>query len=1128
MKFWLTVFVLFPILLFADTLESVLNKGTWHKVSVSESGIHRIDYNFLKNAGIDVDNIDPRKLRLFGNGGGMLPQLNKSPRVDDLAENAIEIVGEGDGKFDANDFILFYAQGPNTWKTDINSSTFVHQRNIYSDKAYYFITIGEGDGKRIKSNLSPAVGNIFKTDFDERLYLEDEVTNVIKSGRDWFGDNFSTEKSRNYTFNLLGFVQNSLVKIKTQAAITYGSENNQFAIINFQYKLNNVLLGGLSIGRCQSCGMYQIGSAKSSIFEVSPSIADPSNTIINVSVNSDADPNGKSYLDYIIINFQKTLSIYNGQTAFRILNQTSDINYKVSQATSNSKVWDVSQPYNAFLVAKSEGTELDFSSKFESVLHEYIAFTPENITKVPTFEGKVANQNIHGLATPSLIIVTHSSLLSQANELAQYRKSQGITAEVVTTDQVYNEFSSGAQDLTAIRDMCRMFYKRGGLNNLLLFGSCSYDYKDRVANNTNLVPCYEAKNSLNTVDSYSSEDYFAFFGDNDGDWEENGSLIYNHLMQIGVGRLPARNAQEAQNIVDKLKHYESSKTLGKWRNKAAFIADNGDSNIFLRDTENLTNKALGVSPSLNVFKIYLDAFQDKSTPKGNEVPGAVEAIRNSINQGALIINYVGHGGTEGLSQEGVITKDKVESWENLNKLPFWVTATCDYSTYDDPSKNSSGVITLTKANGGGIGIISATRAVYSTTNYLLNDAFYNAAFKRQANGQMPTLGEIIKNTKNESVQGVSNRSYSLLGDPSMKLNFPEFKAIISKINNKKSDTLRALSEVKIEGKICSYVDTTTKSAFNGEVILEFYDKADTFLTLGQQNSIATKVTQRSSIFYSGKTVVKNGKYSAIFIVPKDINYRFGQGKISIYAYDMDQNIDAGGYNSDIIVGGGTENVIADNAPPEISLYLNDTTFKSGDLTNPEPLLIAKLFDQSGINIARSGLGHEITAIIDEKSEDPIILNDFYESEVNSYKQGKVKFQFNKLEEGNHSLTLKAWDTHNNSSEKKIDFIVSSIAQIKISQLFNYPNPAVEQTSFHFIHNYAGEDLALDIEIIDRMGKSVYKISDVIKQSSGTIDYAWDINSTNNIAAGSYVYRCKIKSLVNNSEAMAVEKLVIIR
>jgi len=1131
-KFLIITLFSIPILALGAVSESVLSKGKWFKIGVVQSGIHKIDYKFLKNAGLDVDKLDPKKIQIYGNGGGMLPQKNSSFRVDDLAENAIKVFGESDGKFDGSDYILFYAQGPTRWSQQVSQGIFVHAKNIYCDSAYYFITYDQAAGKRVESKLSPTNSSSFQTVFDEHLMWEEDKFNLIKSGREWYGDNFNNTGSYTYNFDLTGYQSGTTIQIKTECGIVYGLNGGQSGSIFFQYKLNNVNIGSIGIasgeGTCASC--LQKGTSRSAVFSTTSEIGNPSAVAISVSANTSQDPNGRSYLNYIALNYKKMLAINDGQTAFRTFDQQFDVNYQVSSASTTSEIWDVTTPYNTVMIGVGNGNTVEFLAEKQTLNHEFIAFTPEKISLSPSYVSKVPNQNLHGMAVPSLLIVTHYSLLNQAKQLADLRISQGISTEIVTTSQVFNEFSGGAQDVTAIRDLCRMLYLIGGFKNLLLFGSCSYDYKNRISANTNLVPCYESYNSFHSVYSYSSEDYFAFFGENEGDWEENGVVNYN--MQIGVGRIPVKNATEAQNVIDKLITYSQVNSFGKWRNKSIFIADNGsnrgEGNIFLNDTEGIVGLASSKNGNLNVSKIYLDAYRDKSTPKGVETPGANEALRNGINQGALLLNYIGHGGTEGLAQEGVITKSSIEEMENIARLPFWVTATCDFSTYDDPAKEAAGVKVLTKAKGGGIGIISATRTVFSNSNAALNNSFFNAVFNRMPDGTMPTLGEVLRQTKNGSLFGVNNRSYSLIGDPSMTLNYPKYNAIATKINGKVSDTVRALSEMRIEGKITSGNDTSLVANFSGQVIFEIYDKVDTFNTFGQQYSQATKVAQRSSIFYAGKAEVKNGVFSTSFIVPKDINYQFGNGKISMYAFDEIHKVDAAGYKSDFIIGGGNPLAATDTIPPAIKLFMNDTTFKNGNLTHSNPFLLAKLFDESGINIARSGVGHEISAVIDSETSNPIILNDFYETSLNSYKNGSVNYQLSTLSEGNHTLTVKAWDTYNNSAVQKIDFIVSNTSKLTLEKLFNYPNPASEFTVFQFIHNHAGEDLVIDIEVMDRSGSLVHKISENIVQSQSTVEYRWDFNESNNIIAGSYVYRCKLRSLTHNSEALAVEKLVIIR
>ena len=1104
---------------------SVLAQGEWLKMGIVNTGIYKLDYNFFKSNGVNPDNLDPSTIQIYGNGGAMLPQSNKAFRVDDLQENAIQTIGMEDGKFNAGDFVLFYAQGTTEWKRDTLRKTFFHVKNLYSDTAYYFLTHSKTKGKRVTENILPLENGNTQDFFDEHLVWEEDKNNLIKSGREWFGDNFDVANTFSYNFDFSGYIPGTEVKMRAQTAMIYGLNSGQSGSVTFNFALQGTDIKKMvfqSAAKCQYCH-----TGRSQIFysEFTPSWQSTVGLLsVAVSADRSADPVSKVYTGFLNFDFKKKLEIKNGQVAFRSFSN-SKINYSVAGAKEGSLVWEVTTSTSPVVVAKQT---LSFTTGNNYQEAEYVAFTPNEVNLSPSVSWKISNQDLHSLPNVSLLIVVHPSLAEAANKLADLRRKQGISVAVATTSQIYNEFSSGAQDVTAIRDFARRLYLNAGLKNLLLFGAGSYDYKYRTIGNTNLVPCYQSRESFHTVNSYCSEDYYGFFDENEGDWAESNDG--NHSMDIGVGRIPAVNLEEALSVVDKLEAYGKSISFGKWRNRIAFLADNGsnggEGNIFLSDSERLINSVAATNRSVNFAKIYLDAYPYSSTPKGVEAPGANEALRNTINQGVFIVNYIGHGGTEGLAQENLVTKPLIEGWENMQTLPFWVTATCDFSTYDDPAKKAGGVLILTSKKGGAIGIISATRPVYQFTNFLLNQAFYNNVYKRNANGTMPDLGEVIKNTKNESVSSIFNRSYVLLGDPSMTLNYPKYTANVVKINGLGSDTLKALSEVTLEGEVRE--GDEIKKDFSGTAIIDIFDKEDSIRTLGQQYSIPTVVTSRNNTFFTGKVSVKNGEFKASFLVPKDINYRIGKGRISLYAFNPATNEDAAGYNDNVFVGGSNPNAREDNLPPDINLYLNDTTFKNGSMTGEEPYLLAFLKDSSGINIARSAIGHEISAVVDEDRANPVILNEYYETDLNTYKSGRIYYKMKALSNGEHTLSLKAWDTHNNSSDVKISFIVSSGPNIALQELLNYPNPAAGQTTFKFVHNKAGEDLEVNIEIFDQSGKSVHKINERLLNSANTAEFVWDFSTRDNIGPGMYVYKCDIHSLTDKSKTQSIKKLVIIR
>ena len=381
---------------------------------------------------------------------------------------------------------------------------------------------------------------------------------------------------------------------------------------------------------------------------------------------------------------------------------------------------------------------------------------------------------------PTMLIVTHANFLETAQDFANYKtEEKGILTKVVTVDQVYNEFSSGAQDITAIRDMAKMLYDRSAnFKFLLLFGDASYDYKNRIKENTNYVPTYQAYESMNDIKTYTSDDYFGFLEDTEGTWSESGQ---NHTLDIGVGRFPIQTIEQATGIINKIKNYHNKELYGNWKNEITFVADDGDDNLHMKDANSLASDINQNFSEYNANKIYLDAFVQTSSAQGETSKTASEEINRQLDRGTFIVNYTGHGGEIGWTQEQILTVPQINSWTN-KQLPLFVTATCEFGRYDDPVRISGAEYTLINPNGGAIAIISTTRPVYASSNKQLNDQFYKAVFLPNKDGSMPTLGEVMISTKNNSLNGVYNRNFSLLGDPSLTLAYPQETVKITHLN----------------------------------------------------------------------------------------------------------------------------------------------------------------------------------------------------------------------------------------------------------------------------------------------------------------------------------------------------------
>jgi hypothetical protein len=798
-------------------------------------------------------------------------------------------------------------------------------------------------------------------------------------------------------------------------------------------------------------------------------------------------------------------------------------------------VWDVTDPLNPVKMQSTlQGADLRFVNNC-SRLREYIAFNNSNFLQ-PAAIGKIPNQDLHGMTAADYIIVTTSSLSSQAVRLAQFHQVRdNLRYVVVTADQIYNEFSSGIKDPTAIRDFVKMFYDRASGNPsnkpkyLLLFGAASFDYKDRINNNTNLVSSYESNNSLDPLATYTSDDFFGFLDDNE---DINSSIIINQL-HIGTGRIPARNINEAKNYVDKIETYLSAASFGPWRNNQLFIADDGDFNLHLQDAEVLTSTSQTIAPVFNLTKTYLDAFRKESGAGGSHFPQANQVINNQVYNGTLIWNYSGHGGPNRLAESVVIDQTIVNSWNNPNKLPLFITATCDFAPYDNPAINSLGVNILLRPKTGGIALLTTTRVVFSYSNRIMNNNYLQFALQPDANGIYKTLGESIKAAKNYTYQTsgdiVNNRKFTLLGDPALTLAYPTFKIRTTKINgipSSQTDTLRSTDKVAIEGEVTD-VQGNLLSNFNGTIYPTVFDKQRTAYTLGNDpTSQVVGFQVQDNILYKGKASVVNGKYSFTFKVPKDINYQYGNGKLSLYAENG--NKDANGFFTNFIVGGIGNNPNSDVEGPVIKAYLNDERFVNGGITNENPVLIVKLSDSSGINTAGTGIGHDIVATLDNNNHQYFILNDFYESDLNSYQRGAIHFQLPALTPGPHSLKIKAWDVLNNSSEYILDFIVAKDAELVLSHILNYPNPFTTRTQFWFEHNRPGQDLRVRIQIFTIAGKVIKTIQKTINTAGNrSTEVEWDGRDEygDKIGRGVYLYRLTIIT-PDNKKKEAIEKLVV--
>lgn len=1128
---------------------SVMASGDWYRIGVPKDGVYRMSYQYLKDIGVDVDGISSDAVNVYGNGVGLLPTQNGLPRPDDLQPNSIQVVDGNDGSFDPGDYLLFFARGPQRWRYDTAESEFRHVKHLYTDTSYYYIGVDVGPPKRMATQSSTSQpATVTVTDFDDYAFHEIDQVNLLKSGRTWYGEVFDIQNTHTITgdnFTFPNIKTDVLAKVRVDViARTLGYNNSS----NFQVTVNggeaNEVMNVPGVS-----GIYTQGYAKPRMTRIDfmPGTA-------AFSVKLDFIPHAstsKGWLNFISINVRRSLKMEGSTMLFRDMESVAPgqiAEFNLSGASSVNQIWDVTDPNDVTAISFNQtGSDITFRRN-ASTFKEYLALTNFSYPE-PRFFGAVPNQNLHALGIQQpidMMVVTHPKFYNEAVDLANYHinhPTDPVYCEVVTNQQVYNEFSSGMPDITAIKDLMRMLYDRANGDQelmpkyLLLFGDGSYDNKSRAENNTNYVLTYQSENSFLPVGSYVSDDYFGLLDNSEGESS-------NDKVDIGVGRIPVGTAQEAQDIIKKLKNYMSSDFasevthcsgvgeggFGEWRNRLVFVGDDEDGGLHMSQSNQLAAMIEESNPEFNITKIYLDAFQQVSSPGGNRYPEVSDLIKSNVQRGALLVNYVGHGGEVGWAEERILDVSTIRNWNNFNSLPLFVTATCEFTRFDDPGRTSAGEYVLLNSNGAGVSLLSTTRLVTSGGNMALATEFYKHVFTYEENPDL-RLGDIFRTTKSAISTGINKRSFALIGDPALKLAYPQMKVYTTSITDTLGtplDTLKALGNVKISGYVGDKNGILLNN-FNGTVAITVFDKATDVQTLSNDGGAPFHFSTHKNVIYRGKALVEEGLFDFSFIVPKDINLSVDPtGRLSYYA--VSDLTDATGYKNGITVGSIDENAAIDETGPIVELYMNDENFVTGGTTDENPTIYAMLRDESGINMVGTGIGHDLTAVVNDNNSQPITLNDFYESDLNTFKSGSIRYPLEDMSEGLHKLRVKVWDVHNNSGEGYTEFVVANSEEFALEHVLNYPNPFTTYTEFSFEHNQVCAFLNVQIQIFTISGKLIKTINTFSNTNGFRVEpIAWNglDDYGDQLARGVYVYRIKVKN-PSGEKVEKFEKLVILK
>lgn len=1101
---------------------SVLKSGKFVKVKVRESGIYKLTYEALNSMGVKPENV-----RVFGYGGALQEQSFLLPKPDDLPEVAVWMEKGADGVFNAGDYILFYGQGLTKWNYDSSRKLFIHTLNHYANEGYYFITSDVGEGRKIadKTISVPAEANIVSVkEFVDYQVHEVEKFNLGKTGKVFYGEEFSSTLSYNFPFNFPNLANANVIARVDVAAVS--SVNSTFDL-----KLNDFTSRQISVSM-MGADNYQVGRGSNVVLSYPPQPGPGVNFNLTYNKNSTS---ARGYLNYLEVNVRRNLKMTGSVMFFRnadYLKTGYYSKYTLTDANQNVQIWDITDQSNIRKIAASRnGDALEFTDTNDEV-KQYVAIDPtakSAITLEPTIIGTIPNQDLHALTAADMIIITHPDFVSQSKRLANaHLEKDNLKVHVVTTEQVYNEFSSGTPDATAYRWVMKMFYDRAiAAGNpdlmpkyLLLFGRGTFDNRGIINNSgDNLVLTYQADESLHKVYSYVTDDYFGFLDNNEG------LEITSHKVDVGIGRFPVVTVKHAEDVVNKSIEYMNNKTKGNWKNQLTFVADDGDNSMHIGQADSIAQTIFKSNPEFQLQKIYLDSYLQETSASGDSYPLAKKRLQGLISSGSFMLNFTGHASAAGWTDEKILLTNDVNELFN-KKLPIWIGATCDFVLFDSKDISAGENVVLNPV-GGGIGNFSAARVVYAAQNERINRYFSTDLFTRR-DGKYPRLGDAVRRAKNTISTENNKMSYVLLGDPALRLNYPEtYKVVTESINGittQSADTLKALSVNKVKGFVANQ-NGSKATDFNGTIEITILDKIQRITTLNnhnEKNGVFT-FSDRPNILYSGKAKAENGEFEFTFMMPRDIRYNYGSGRINYYANDTITGLEGQGFFENFIVGGSKSGVEYETEGPVIQMYLNTPDFTSGGKVNETPMFVAKISDINGINTVGSGIGHDLRLVIDDDPYTSYTLNENFEAETNSYQAGRVQFKLPKMAPGKHTLTFHAWDLLNNSSQATLEFEVVEGLKPVIYKVMNFPNPVKTETTFVIEHDRPEVILETHVDIYDLAGRRLYT-----KQQSSADNLKWDVtdDAGNRVKPGMYLYNISVKT-TNSVFTSKANKIIVL-
>lgn len=1087
---------------------SVLAEGKWVKISVTESGLHIIPTATLRSWGFS----DPSKVRVYGYGGRRIADLlSKSNYIDDLPLTASELTPQG---------LVFYAAGPDRWVVS-NGNRYHGELSPYTSYGYYFLT--ESDEAAPDIPLTGINGASNPTDLAQgRLHHELELSLPSEAGWIMTGEDFRTTRTRQFNFKTPGRNDNE-VQIECQFIHRHMGSS---ARLTFEIDGNATGEGSASLSvPSTSDSHYVHASLGITRFAATTS----ANDAFNMSLTY--QPSRTVYLanlDYISVNYNRRLEM----DAAGFSDFWSNASELCFAGDAETRIWDVTDPWAVEKVNTAPGTDGKLSwSVSRNGVRSYVAWRPGATLPSPSFVSRVSNQNLHADAGKvDMVIFAPRQLTTQAQRIAALHEAEdSMKVLVVNPEEVYNEFASGAPDVSAFRKYLKMLYDRGNeagtpLRYAMLMGRSTLDHRNilettRRSGYINL-PTWVVSNprhALNDNDGYCSDDLIAMLEDNSGNTKGTDKL------SIAVGRMPATSVEDVTASVDKLYQYVQKSKNGIWKNRVLVVADDGDRGTHLHQADSLVNNMLASSGQQHTFtKVYIDAYELIS----GTCPDARKEMYGALADGTSWWIFTGHANDHSWTDEDILTYNDINSNVYFRNIPFMVAATCDFLRWDAP-KISGGELLYSTRYGGVIAMVSAARPVYIPNNGYFMASLGRHAFDRDEQGRLVTAGELYRRTKNDlrspkapydPISDENRLRYVFMGDPALRIVSPSNTVQLTSIDGKAVTpdaqiTIGALSNSVIEGYVAA-PDGTVLSDFNGSITLELYDALTSRTTLAHHGDDGREDVYdvMGDKLYAGAARVEGGRFSAKIAMPANIADNFRPATLSMYAVADNTNAEAIGVNRDFYVAGYTEPAEADTIKPVIeSMILNYSDFTNGETVNTNPLLIATVSDNVGINISSAGVGHQLILTLDDMTTFSDLAS-FYTPKADGTPGGTINYQLENLSAGAHSLRLRVFDTSGNMAQQEIEFFVDPEAAPRIFDVFTDANPASTAANFYIRHDRPENLVEVGIEVFDLLGHPIWSSSQKgISDMDLSTPVTWNLCDRigRRVNRGIYLYRATI-------------------